>query len=373
MRFLAHLFAGIIVVMAVVGGINLLIDPFDVWQSPRIAGISTSKSLGNIRYVKPLQVEVRHPRTVILGSSRVQYGIDPRDFPDGKRIYNFGIPAVTAAEMKGYAAHILETTDATELIVGLDFFSFNDAGQAVPDYDNAPLGRWALWRAAPVLLFSQTALERSRHTVVDFRKRPEGYDHGDGFSVFQFDPGKDPVPEFMEMVGRFANRRDFYGGFRSFERSMEDYRSVLMAARAKGVRLTTFISPEHAVLLETIDRLGAWPIYQAWKRRLVQLSTALDVPLWDFSGYNDYTTTALQDGYRSFFDGSHFRPEIGRLIMARLRGGDAPADFGVRLTPDNIDERLAETDEARTVYRRSHVEDVARVATTLAQLPATRR
>ena len=90
-------------------------------------------------------------------------------------------------------------------------------------------------------------------------------------------------------------------------------------ARAKGVTLITFISPEHAVLLETIDRLGAWPVYQAWKRRLVELLTALDVPLWDFSGYNDYTTTALQEGYRSFFDGSHFRCAVLNSMARKAR------------------------------------------------------
>src|ERR1700752_868474 len=157
-RFLRHFFAAIAAVTVLVGAFNYAIDPFDLWDAPRLQRLNTIKSIGNVRFVKPLQVEVRRPETVILGSSRALYGLDPRDFPHPELTYNFGIHAITATAMRGYGAHILADTPVRELVIALGFFEFNGRQSATPNYDDALLGRAALLRALPIVLFSQEAL-----------------------------------------------------------------------------------------------------------------------------------------------------------------------------------------------------------------------
>lgn len=368
MRFIRHFFAGVAGLMAVVGAINYLIDPFDLWSAPLIAGVNTAKSVGNVVFVKPLQVEMRDPGTVLLGSSRVQVGLDPDDFPPGERVYNFGVGAAKVTEIRAYAEHVFATTRATKLVIGLDFFSFNDTPkpEGLNSFREAVLGRAAVWRAAPVLLFSQAALERSRHTVADSRKRRAGDNHSNGFLEFRVGQARDPASIFLAELARFVRSEFAFGDFRSFDRSMEDYRALLQEARAKGVAVVSYISPEHAVFPEAIERMGLWPTYKAWERRLVEVSEELDVPLWDFSGYNEFTTTPLKDGLRTHFDGSHFRPEIGRLIIARLYGSAEPAAFGVRLSRENIGTHLERIETARGRYREDRADDAAAVAATVA-------
>jgi hypothetical protein len=366
MRFIGHFFAGLVSLMALVGAINYLIDPFDLWGAPLIAGVNTAKSFGNIVFLKPLQVEVRHPRTVVLGTSRVQFGIDPRDFPPDERAYNFGIPAAKLDELKAYAEHILAHTQTNKLVIGLDFFAFNDTDRGESSYRKVILGDAALLRAAPVVLFSQAALERSRHTLADSRKKRVGNDRGDGFSLFSMGSGRDAKTEFLAMVARFVANDYIYGDYRSFARSMRDYRALLTAARARGVTVVSYISPVHAAFLEAIDCMGLWPTFKAWERELAQVSQEFNVPLWDFAGYNEITTTPLKDGFRTHFDGSHFRPEIGRLVIARIYGEGEPSTFGIRVDPGNIEAHLAEMEAARERYRVSNAADVADVAATVA-------
>lgn len=368
MRFLKHFFAALAGLMAAVGAINYLIDPFDLWSAPLIAGVNTAKSVGNVVYVKPLQVEMRDPGTVLLGSSRVQVGLDPDDFPAAEHVYNFGVGAVKASEMRAFAEHVFANTRASKLVLGLDFFSFNDTPKpaGLSPVRQAVLGPAALWRAAPVLLFSQAALERSRHTVADSRKKSVGDNRSNGFLVLRVDAKRDPGSLFMAEVARFVRDDYTYGDFRSFDRSIEDYRALLAEARAKGITVVSYISPVHAVFAEAVERMGLWPTYKAWERRLVEVSEAAGVPLWDFSGYNEFTTTPLKDGLKTHFDGSHFRPEIGRLVIARLYGAADPAGFGVRLGPETIEAHLAEIETARTRYREDRADDVAAVAATVA-------
>ena len=360
-RFLRHFLGAVTAVMGLVGAFNFAIDPFDLWDAPQFTRLNTIKSIGNVRFVKPLQVEVRRPETVILGSSRALYGLDPRDFPDPERTYNFGIHALSATQMRGYGEHILADTPVKKLVIELGFFEFNKPQGGAPDYDNAILGRFALLRAVPIVLFSQEAIGRSGRTITDSRKGAKLFNRRDGFAYFRLDTTKDPVREFLGVIDQFTTAGGPYGAPQSFERPMAEYRALLAAAKAKGIEVTTFIAPEHAGLLVAIDRKGMWPLYLAWERRLVEVSTEMGVPLWDFFGYNAYTTTPLADGYRTHFDGSHFRPEIGRLILARMSGAAEPADFGVLLTPDIVERHLADLEAGRAVYRRDHAEDVARV------------
>jgi hypothetical protein len=366
MRFIGHFFAGIAVLMGLVGTINYLMDPFDLWSAPLIPGINAAKSVGNIVYLKPLQVLMRQPHTVVLGTSRVQFGIDPKDFPAGERVYNFGVPAAKVSELKDYTDHILANTPTSTLVIGLDFFSFNDLEMPDSAYRHVTLGSTALWRAVPVLLFSQAALERSRHTLADSRKKATGNDRGDGFSVFPI--GRSPRADFLATVARFVGNDYVYGDYRSFARSMRDYRALLTAARARGVTVVSYISPVHAAFLEAIDCMGLWPTFKAWERELAQVSQEFHVPLWDFAGYNEITTTPLKDGFRTHFDGSHFRPEIGRLVIARIYGEGEPSTFGIRVDPGNIEAHLAEMEAARERYRVSNAADVADVAATVAAM-----
>jgi hypothetical protein len=65
-----------------------------------------------------------------------------------------------------------------------------------------------------------------------------------------------------------------------------------------------------------------------------------------------------------YWDSSHFKENVGDRILHRLFGppvgaGGAPADdFGVRLTPGNIDQVLADTRQQQDVYRRRFPADI---------------
>lgn len=370
-RFLRHFLGAVAAVMALIGAVNLAVDPFDLWGMPRFRGINDVNSVGEFRFVKPLQVERRRPETVILGSSRALHGIDPRDFPEPDRTYDFGIDALTAVEMHGYGRHLLEDTPMRKLVIELSFFEFNDGRRLRPAYSQAILGRSAVPRALPILLFSQEALARSRRTMADSFLHRRRFIHSDGFDDFPFDPSKDPTVEFLKVVDYFAHADSFYRAYASFERPMAEYRALLVAAKAKGVEVVSFIAPEHAALLVTMERRGLWPLYLAWERRLVEVCAEIGVPLWDFSGFNAYTATPMAEGYRTHFDGSHFRPEIGRLMLARMSGAAEPAGFGLRLTPEVLERHLADLEAGRLAYRRAHPEDVARIEAVVDGPPRT--
>ena len=64
---------------------------------------------------------------------------------------------------------------------------------------------------------------------------------------------------------------------------------------------------------------------------------------------------------RYYWEASHYRDNVGRLILARLFGGPVPvpADFGVELTETGIAAHQAATRAARERYHLQHAEETA--------------
>jgi hypothetical protein len=133
-------------------------------------------------------------------------------------------------------------------------------------------------------------------------------------------------------------------------------------------------------LLECLDRIGLWPTYEEWERKLVAAveGDADEHPgerpfeLWDFSGYNIVTTERVPrygdraGEMKNYMDSTHYVRTVGDLVQDRVFGRDTPepaADpgFGVRLTASNVEQHLSDMRAAREAYRVAQPEDAAEI------------
>ena len=74
-------------------------------------------------------------------------------------------------------------------------------------------------------------------------------------------------------------------------------------------------------------------------------------PVWDFSGYNSITTQPIKPVMNNYVDNSHYSPPIGAFVLNRVLSHNVeqvPKDFGVLMTPDNIEQHLANIGSDRT-------------------------
>src|SRR5229473_1615186 len=85
--------------LLLVGGINFLIDPYDVFGSVRMVGLNQFKpqAKNHMMLAKTHQVARVQPVTVLVGSSRVLIGLDAKSpwlAPSLRPVYNYGVPGV---------------------------------------------------------------------------------------------------------------------------------------------------------------------------------------------------------------------------------------------------------------------------------------
>jgi hypothetical protein len=142
-------------------------------------------------------------------------------------------------------------------------------------------------------------------------------------------------------------------GFANLDRVSE----VVALCRAHGIKLDIAIAPFHADNLEAIDRAGLWPRYQQAKVALTHRVAAAggnDVRLWDFNGYDLYSTEPVpgpsdrRGQTHWFWEPNHFKRGLGDLMMSVIyRGANG---YGVLLTPANVGERLAEQSAAKAAF-----------------------
>ena len=75
-----------------------------------------------------------------------------------------------------------------------------------------------------------------------------------------------------------------------------------------------------------------------------------------------------------YWDSSHFKEVVGDHLLDQIferstPGRQVPDDFGVRLTPDNIESALARDRAAQARYRAAHPGDIDRIKRLLAEAP----
>ncbi|NDY42282.1 hypothetical protein G3N55_05425 [Dissulfurirhabdus thermomarina] len=355
-----------------VGGITYVVDPYGInWRFVR-KGFNLNKAMyqKGVRLTKAYYLPVFRPHALLAGTSRAEYGLCPENplLDPWRPVYNVAITAGNMYEVRRYIEHAVQNADVRLIVLGLDLVSFGTMSNS-PDFDERRLGRTPFFMKIRECYLSWNAVKGVIRTIKRNRRYPdeititrEGWrtpyktdrDIAEGRTTLRLEFEKSELDYF-----RFS-----YYRFRLSPERFEDLQAVIDLCRRRGIRLLAFISPAHARQWEVLHRSGAWPQWEEWKRRLVRM-----LPVWDFSGFNSVT---VHDRY--YLESSHYRKEAGDLVLARLLGADAavPADFGVLLTPGNIEAHLARIRRDRERWAAAHPEDVADIARLQREVEAER-
>lgn len=139
--------------------------------------------------------------------------------------------------------------------------------------------------------------------------------------------------EFLEML---FTSKDVYEHYRLDPEKINFFQKLVHRCQEKGIELKVFFSPTQAIYWEVIYRKGLWPILEELKHSLSSI-----YPIWDFSGFNCVTTSPLEGQGSLYYECSHYRPAVGKMILDKMfNDANAAVDFGYLLTPKSIEDIL---------------------------------
>ena len=406
-------FLGLIALTAIgTAAVNIVVDPYWRFDLVSIEGFNAQHYAANSRLGKAGALCRIKPTQVLLGTSRVEVGIDPThpgfaDLPGP--IYNAALAGSGLHELDLTIRHaVYASPNLKRLLIGLDFLMFNAHREAVVN-------------GTEVVDFDEGRLLKSPHDSCMGRFFYD-FDQLLGVPGLRISLGsvkkQMPEPSYRQVAGlgnwislpdKSGFRRNFAilertriarSGYRSMfgiaqERyytskiwragpqqrycftlkgrpsTIDVFRGIVRFARASGVDVRFFINPIHARMLMAIREAGLWPQYEDWKRTLVAVlaeeakeSGRPQLPLWDFSGFNTVTTEVVPPRgdtttiLHGFWEPSHFKYETGDLMLDRMLGyrdphRRLPPDFGVALTPNTIKGWIAATRAGAEAYARA--------------------
>ena len=377
-RYLVCFLACVALVLGAVSFMNYQVDPYLLhqWDSPLLQRPrQLNEKLG--AWAKTYAVARYRPAIIYIGNSRTEMGLPTRvrALFDGKRIFNSAVSGASIGDAIRLAEHAARVSRVETMVWGIDAPTFSlDMGAArvedsLTGAEHGFFARRALVNLKRGLTLDMTqdsvriltghAGDTCRSNLAAYGQRDEtctlkGIKHWLGT--------KDAIPVRLQ---------EFGAGLGPTAPSTPAFDASIGKLCRSGTRLRLYINPTHALTLYALYWRGKWDAMQAWQRGLVQViehhrAQGCDVRLHDFSGFNSITSeaTPLVSGkpdMHYYWEVSHYRDNVGRLILARLFGGDtpAPADFGVELTQASIDAHQAATRAARERYRVEHAREVA--------------
>lgn len=344
-----------------VGMFNIIVDPYDVFNTPNFLGINHSKPRkdNSDRLFKATDIIRIKPVTILIGSSRTKQGLDPNHpgLKNEQPAYNLALNGINLYELRRYLEHAIANQRKLDLVIlGLDFFMFNTFVENQPTFSEKRLEKQQIFLDDFInVTFSSDALLASQETIVDSQiNPPDNIGYGDN----GFMPYRNPDPEKTQW--RFeSNIKVYYqfnGKYQLSTQFLDELKKVVELCQKYQIKLIPFISPSHATQWEAIRATGEWSTFEEWKRKVVKTT-----PVFDFSGYNSITTEPIHNDMENYTDNSHYTPKVGDLILNRIldyQEADVPNDFGILINPENIESHLEKIRKDREVWAKNNPDEV---------------
>jgi hypothetical protein len=347
-RRLLLMLGGLLAVMAGAILFNVLVNPWGAWRINLIP--AKYRRIEPERVATPYLLRTARPRTVLLGASRVRYGmmID-QEVKDG--VQNAALCGSHLPEIAKEVDLALRNPYLKRIIWGLEFYTFNSRDDLCAKDTCARLDGDLRIKLTDNVLSAESL--RASYKMV--KRALRGQISPDGampvpwpgpYVCYRFAHPKPPTLAGMDEVHRLREVNDlpeyYYFDYSAHQR--REFLAIVDRIRDAHVELLAFIPPLSEYELEMVRQTGRWSDFQDWKRFLAQ-----HINYVDFAWYNQVARTD-----RMFIDAWHMETAVGVTIMRMLLGDSLPPcgdaaivqQSGMTITADNVDQMLAAQERA---------------------------
>ncbi len=272
-----------------------------------------------------------HPRQyegLLIGSSRSTY-INAHAFAE--KVYNYAVSNIQLPEYADYIAYARQQAGPFNTVyLGLDFYGTNASlapnevsPREIIQTANEPGYRWKLLASGDTLDYARKNYKASQE-----KQYPPNFAY-DRNNVKRLSRVSLEETRQMEQEGREKYRQDIYSHY-----VYADVPGLLQKIQEASPesRFVAFTTPVHEDFFSLLPEMELYDAYEQWLKDCV----AAFGEVYHFMYINDVTRDLA-----NFYDGSHLYPDVaGRMIDFIEHPGATPGDFGILLTPDNIEKEL---------------------------------
>jgi len=338
---------------ALVGAFNYVINPYLVFPDHRMDGLNTYKSDIN-KFVR--QAKAYHPldrsfKTLLVGNSRVEMGLDPAHSCLDAPAYNLGLPGAGFELQVAYALNLARQDKALKTIfMGLDFTDFTHPANAPPEGELTFSGQnrlrflidgeknegytWSKMRDFYQSSLSLDATVSSVKTILTQSKTSpnrslEGFNPANDFR--QATRVEGPYQIFQHNLNLLRSKlgqdSEYVIPKQHSTPALIALHTLLAYTQENDIQLYLFINPLHDSFWAVFDELDMMDDYQRWHQDIIrsfQEAGATRAQLYDFGHLPGYTDEAFPEKKQKqplnwFWEPAHYRKELGNLLINTMR------------------------------------------------------
>jgi hypothetical protein len=270
---------------------------------------------------------------LLLGSSRTTY-FNQYDFED-LDVYNYSVSNMLIDEYDAYIEYAKKVKggDFDYIIIGLDFYSTN---KNVTFNEFQEPAFYIKKTEAPGYPFtSLLSFDIARYAWQNYRNSKNGvaqnffYDRRNVKTLLRETDAEVTWARIYATVDKY--REDLYSHY-EYNQVQEKLQQI--KDHNPNSKFIIFTTPVEQALFELMREEGLYPYYFQWLRDIVEVFGSVQ----HFMYLNSVTSKA-----DNFYDASHIYPQVATMVIHKLiniEDPDAPKDFGMLITSDNIEASL---------------------------------
>tara|TARA_B100001013_G_scaffold162203_1_gene96996 strand:+ start:222 stop:1406 length:1185 start_codon:yes stop_codon:yes gene_type:complete len=362
-----------LIIFILVISTNRLIDPYSFFYEPTKQEFNFLKPYIPTTRAKALAILKIRPKTIILGSSRTESGVDPNHaLWDLQPVFNAAFGGADIYDSFYFLKHANSTGELKKAVIMVDFFMFNAQRKMYKEenYEFLEL----IEKQSELFKFETLKYLISLQTIGDSFKTLMNKDLTNELNI---DYGLRKVPQVTFPYSKFISTESafykvHYHNFKtqnSYQDNQKAFEWIIDFSIENNIDLSIGISPIHARLLEVLYVKGHQEEFENWKRNLIQIlelkkgrNLQNKVNIYDFSGFNTYTSEAIpnkenkediQTNMEWYLEPSHYKKSLGNKIIERLltEEDNSKNSFGIKLNKDNIEEHLVKIQNERELWK----------------------
>ena len=330
--------ATVFVLAALLAGLNAAVDPFGAFGDRLLSWFSYDET-NNPRVAKLSYLEQHHDEydSYILGcSSTSSFPVDAFNEAYGARFYNLIMYGADMRDCEKIARYLIEHYEVKNLILnvyldnGLEYDEESDRLTKSLHYKEDP-------DTSALSFYTRYLFADPRYALAKLNALRTDTILPQTFDVFDERTGcYDKRVRDAEPIGSAERYLESYPVFADYphqtlslpytEPCMQSVAAIRAMCEEAGVNLTVVAGPVYAAYLKN---------YQTEEIAAFYRSLAQVTPFWDFS------SSSVSCEMRYFYDGTHFRNNVGEMMCARMTGRTdlwLPDDFGTYVTADTPEE-----------------------------------
>jgi len=312
----------------VVALFNYAVNPFSIFESARVLGVNYIKpqSANRIAVFKKYQSIYFQPKTILVGNSRVEMGLNPEHIALSgyQPVYNLGVPGPAVRAQLSYAQHVVDNSNIETIILALDFRDFLDQ-QRVKHSKLTPLEINEFEDKIAALL-SLDSLKASVATILSQKdsvpnRLPNGFNPANEYREIINLEGQDALFEHqIRLLNSKLEGKQYDSNKIQIEILILDKKITEWISN--DIEVMLFINPYHADYYTTLEKHSLLSSFNHWRGLIVSIFSP-KINYCDFTpiGYEKSYDKLNENELKYFWEPTHYKRELGDIMIPMILNG----------------------------------------------------